>query len=241
MGKVLHASYSGYFPFCTEQGTPSSSKEYLSLTLLEAMTLFWRVKTWELAFSGEVNYTYPEGTLLPGLIQSIAFFNDSFFACETRGTNIAAEEDFVCVQDADNFFFATIGSIPSIISFYQSEYIPYPPQNNSGKHFFRLEFTTNNRIKTSDPNFFVTFADIFSLPNALIGLKDLEDFPEMSKTIGSYSISFGGFTKNGILYCTADGVGPQGEILSGNVSLQIRAKEYWPYGGTYNTETGLPL
>jgi hypothetical protein len=241
MGKVLHASYSGYFPFCIEQGTPSSLQENLSLTLLGAMTLFWRVKKWEVALGGELNYTYPEGTFLPGLVQSITYPNDSFFVCETRGTNIATEEDFVCVQDADNFIFASIGRIPNIISFYQSEYFPYPPMDNSFIQFFGLRFTTNDRIKTSGSNFFVRFESMVSVPSVIVGTKDLENFPEMSKIVGSYSISFGDFTKNGILYGTADGEAQRDGSISGDVSLQIRAKEYWSYGGTYNTETGQPL
>lgn len=221
MGKVLHASYSGYFPFCTEQGTPSSSKEYLSLTLLEAMTLFWRVKTWELKVNGELNYT-------TGSLEKITYDNEEFFECEATGTSIATEEDFVCVQDADNFKFLTAGRLNQLYTFRDGDTI-----SGSFRHYFDFSFTTlDKRIITDGSNFFVNFFS--GLPSGVV-TKDEDLFPNNTKIVGSYSISFGGFTKSGEL------LGPEGDNVSGNLSLQIRAKEYWPYGGTYNTETGLPL
>jgi len=228
MSKVLHASYSGYFPFCTQQGTPSSSKEYLSLTLLEAMTLFWRVKIWEVKVTGQLNFTYQEAP--EGRLQSITYPNDSFFECEARGTNIATEEDFVCVQDADNFVFASIGRLASVFSFYDDpDTIP-----NSFIQFFQFRFTTlDELIITDGSNFYVNFES--SIPAAAsVVTKDEERFPENTKIVGSYSISFGGFTKNGNLYGPADG----DESVSGDLLLEIRAKEYWSYGGTYDTTTG---
>jgi hypothetical protein len=69
MGKVIHASYSGYFPTCIISGTPTPSQEYLSLTLEQAMALFWRVRTWEAKASGsfrdnvlEANIEYTSGS-----------------------------------------------------------------------------------------------------------------------------------------------------------------------------------
>jgi hypothetical protein len=51
---------------------------------------------------------------------------------------------------------------------------------------------------------------------------------------GSYTISFENYTLTGILY-SGDYNG------SGNVLVEIRAQEYWSYGGTYNTSTGARL
>ena len=47
MGKVLHASYSGYFTECIGQGEKENPSSYpLECSLELAMALFWRVKTW---------------------------------------------------------------------------------------------------------------------------------------------------------------------------------------------------
>jgi hypothetical protein len=50
MGKVLHASYSGYFPFCIPEGTP----ENCPWTLGKAMQTYWRIRTWTFSASGIV-------------------------------------------------------------------------------------------------------------------------------------------------------------------------------------------
>ena len=44
MAKVLHASYSGYFPSCLQV-----SNEFAIFTLEEAMEIYWRVKAWTIA------------------------------------------------------------------------------------------------------------------------------------------------------------------------------------------------
>jgi hypothetical protein len=43
MGRVLHASYSGYFPFCLSDG-PESPFLFNTATIDSAMNLWWRVK-----------------------------------------------------------------------------------------------------------------------------------------------------------------------------------------------------
>lgn len=44
MGKVLHASYSGYFPSCLQV-----SNEFAIFTLEEAMEIYWQVRAWTIA------------------------------------------------------------------------------------------------------------------------------------------------------------------------------------------------
>jgi len=57
MGRVLHASYSGYFPFCLSEGDPNSvgagTAYPLGMSLENAMTLYWRIKSYRL--TGMVN------------------------------------------------------------------------------------------------------------------------------------------------------------------------------------------
>lgn len=45
MGKVLHASYSGYFPACIGE---ERTQGVLDGTLNDLMYIYWRVKTWEI-------------------------------------------------------------------------------------------------------------------------------------------------------------------------------------------------
>jgi hypothetical protein len=55
MGKVLHASYSGYFPFCiidrdfVPTNSVGGSFYPVGLTLDQVVALFWRVKKWTFA------------------------------------------------------------------------------------------------------------------------------------------------------------------------------------------------
>jgi len=56
MGKILHASGSGYFPFCiqeTQQVDPWDEP----LSLKEAMSLYWKVKSWTIQVTGNLFYT----------------------------------------------------------------------------------------------------------------------------------------------------------------------------------------
>lgn len=48
MAKVLHASYSGYFPSCLTE-----LPELATQSLEDAMTIYWRVKSWTITISGE--------------------------------------------------------------------------------------------------------------------------------------------------------------------------------------------
>jgi hypothetical protein len=61
MAKVLHASYSGYFPACI-QTAPEDKSNLVGGTLEQIMELYWRVKAWRLdSVSGSVNFDYGEG------------------------------------------------------------------------------------------------------------------------------------------------------------------------------------
>jgi len=52
MGKVLHASYSGYFPFCIYEGNlgqvGSGTAFPLGMSLENAMLLYWKIKSFKL-------------------------------------------------------------------------------------------------------------------------------------------------------------------------------------------------
>jgi hypothetical protein len=48
MAKVLHASYSGYFPSCLTENSALATQ-----SLADAMTIYWRVKSWTITISSE--------------------------------------------------------------------------------------------------------------------------------------------------------------------------------------------
>ena len=60
MGKVLHASYSGYFPFCIgrdgnfgpDEGETEGGVYPVGMSLEDAMKIYWRVRTWEISYEG---------------------------------------------------------------------------------------------------------------------------------------------------------------------------------------------
>jgi len=47
MAKVLHASYSGYFPSCLTEDASLATQ-----SLEDAMSIYWRVKSWTITISG---------------------------------------------------------------------------------------------------------------------------------------------------------------------------------------------
>jgi len=97
MGKVLHASGSGYFPFCLTKGTPPSTgkgTDYpISLPLTKYMSWWWKVKTWELTGSSACSETANDGD-----------FNNTWTTTslnqDTTWTGaIPTEENLVCQGD----------------------------------------------------------------------------------------------------------------------------------------------
>ena len=89
MAKVLHASGSGYFPYCIQESLDS---KYAIWPLNKAMQTYWRVRTWTFSASGTKRiYNFPEvgditdvaiETSLSG-IQSGTAFNE-FYTSEDQ-------------------------------------------------------------------------------------------------------------------------------------------------------------
>ena len=58
MGKILHASYSGYFPKCIEE---SADSKFAVWPLEQAMQTYWRVRAWDFSANIVVRvYNFPE-------------------------------------------------------------------------------------------------------------------------------------------------------------------------------------
>jgi hypothetical protein len=124
MGKVLHASGSGYFPYCIQESTDS---KYAIWPLEKAMQTYWRVRTWTFSASGTVRiYDYPEAgditdlpidTSLSG-IQSGSIFDDPY----------TSEDQLVCgggfykndPETSDKFATIEFGGATKVDNLYDS-------------------------------------------------------------------------------------------------------------------------
>jgi hypothetical protein len=83
MGKVLHASGSGYFTGCIQNGTGYWSLE-------RAMDIYWRIRAWE--FSISATYFFDDGDFQQG------FTTYDFNTCVSI---VESEEDLVCTNELD--------------------------------------------------------------------------------------------------------------------------------------------
>jgi hypothetical protein len=91
MGKVLHASKSGYFPFCLKNTTPYedwpewSPETFIGVPLKIAMYWYWIVKTWIVSVP-EIPYARNATSIYGNYLSSSA-------------VPITKEEDIVCGYD----------------------------------------------------------------------------------------------------------------------------------------------
>jgi len=97
MGKVLHASKSGYFPSCIQTAT---SPDHCPWTLQNAMDTYWRVRTWRFTVSGLAGPAGDEPTI--PISETISNISSGNFE---DATNYNSEEQLVC---SNSFFFNTV-------------------------------------------------------------------------------------------------------------------------------------
>jgi hypothetical protein len=202
MGKVLHASASGYFPFCieeapepTEEGSVvgSGTTHPLGMSLENAMKLYWRIK--------KIKLTTP------------------------RASATALAES---TKQSEKFLVCTPNPIAGTASYFTTEIFRFTDISV----FFQTPFI----YKYNDlyyPNFSLSFID--------------QEIDPVGPTITN-----GQFFTNKIeidysVYSTYNFLG-LGEVdlyafnIIGSPELgSVEVDEYWSYGGTYNTSTGLPL
>ena len=206
MGKVLHASYSGYFPTCIVDQTPTPSQNYLILTIDQAMALFWRVRTWEAKASGSF---YSES------ISSTIEYTSSSFVDMTPTITIGQEEDLVC-KGEETFFFQRSANAIVTPGFGD-------PYSIDGSIDFQFVFAS---IARGGSTYYPSF--LIASINALTSFA-----PTFESKVGTYKITYSGFQIVGDLF------GPDGS--SGSALIEIEARQYWSFGGTYDTTTGEPL
>jgi hypothetical protein len=66
MGKVLHASKSGYFPFCEQNSLDFPNNLKIDGTLEQIMALYWRVKRFKYSLTGQYTADFADPIIISG-------------------------------------------------------------------------------------------------------------------------------------------------------------------------------
>jgi len=223
MGKVLHASASGYFTGCIKE--QNELVECFSGNLTQVMSLFWRVKKWEATATGTLE----------------RFFNNDFESLTFDGITRelqpqqpipSAEEDLVCFnsESKSSLIYYTIADWATDQSGNPfTDAIAYVVGSGyrNDEQYTGVEKTGNN--------FRIGGQLIFSATILINGNGDTPPiYDDPLVEAGNYRIITSAGTMTGKLWTSwTDQVA--------NCSVTINAKEYWSYGGTYNTSSGAPL
>ena len=199
MGKVLHASGSGYFPSCI-QTAPDTKSNLVGGTLEEIMELYWRVKSWRLDYvSGSENFYFGSS------VETLTYTASQ----QALGSVVAtSEESLVC-----NPYTLLSANAEYLLTF------------SGGSSSLSLGILLNSYFLKENETYYMEFL-----------------FDMLFVTTQETGYEVGSLTINGLsvpLYGYIDGNQP--DNIDGNISVSISATEYWSYGGTYDTSTGLPL
>ena len=222
MGKVLHASASGYFTGCIKE--QNILKECVQGSLTQIMSLFWRVKKWDAKIDGNLQRT------ISGIPQSLNF-DGIFRELENQDPYPTAEEDLVCFNN---------GSKPSLVYFKTANW--YSVDGVPASDTFALVISSGYRsdqyysgVERSGDDYRVAATIISGTTFLLNGNGNTPpDYTDPLVEAGDYNININVGTLTGKLWSAfAD--------TPATCVVTINAKEYWPYGGTYNTSTGEPL
>ena len=224
MGKVLHASASGYFTSCFEEvGTTPDLRAFsapIGMSLIDAMAVFWRVRSWEASITGTQFETAPAGIF--------RYRYPSADNYQTFWTNpYSLEEARVCEfpgLPGSQFNALGVITVPIIITF-PSEENPSPPYPLTipGSFGVGIIFPDVN-VKKNNEEYFVNLESNGSMTTGAFG----------SYVLGTQQVEILGTTYSVPLKNFS-------QFPDGSVNIKMRPKEWWSFGGTYNTFTGLPL
>lgn len=231
MGKVLHASGSGYFPRCvvTAPGLPSDNN-YIIGSITEVMNVFWRVRKWQLSISGTLQ---TEGG---GDIWNFNGANNELFNISI----VEKEEDLVCFNSSNKFntIFRSTNGVWGTFTYNQDgDTFTVPLQSGVNIGPAVLYVGLGYPIApydTFEANSIVKNDDVWKLPFAW----GLQSFSILSDPFGGDWIPIGTYTIDalGVSAIPRTLYGPA--YTSGSATAIVSAKEYWSYGGTYNPQTG---
>jgi hypothetical protein len=221
MAKVLHASASGYFTGCIKE--QNLLKECFSGNLTQVMALFWRVKKWEATITGSLQRT------ISGIPNTLTF-NGTTRELDYQSPSPTTEEDLVCFNSEAKAFLIYLKTA----NWYSSDGTPvddtFALAISSG---YRSDDEYSGVEKSGDD--YRIFGNTLLGPTFLInGNGDTAPLDSGIVEAGLYNINFYDGTLTGKLWSTfAD--------TTASCVITVNAKEYWSYGGTYDTSTGEPL
>lgn len=210
MGKVLHASYSGHFPYCLNTQDVSAYSYIAEIDLDLAMAIFWRAK--KIRWFGAVTWPSVGWDNLPWHIEI--------------SSSAASEEELICwpnwiVSSVENLNDGGGSPIP----------VGAPSIWNATKFYYEEGSNQTNFVNADlqIDGFFVSGTIIgFSL--RALSINPVFQYYSMPfANVGNLVIA-GEFP-----YSNEDSSPPNDYTATLSHSI-----EYWSYGGTWNTSTGLP-
>ena len=212
MGKVLHPKL---FPFCAPEGTITSGS-FIAVSLEEAMNIYWKVRRMSYIFEypADLSHLYENQE---GKIQWSKVYGQDY-------DPVTSEETLVC----GNSIYWSYDATQTIGDGYAFPIPNYP---------FYAGFDTGNIFNW---NGMVQLDGTFYIPIDLyVSFGDNEpatytlnyagtNFGEQSTTINIF-----GYSVQALYWTYVFNYGP--------IHITINPLEYWSYGGTWDTSTGLPL
>ena len=232
MGKVLHASGSGYFPDCVQVGVGRVGGGVFSLD--HFMKMYWRAKEFKFSISGEVyiNWIFPPDPVegIPGLFPFeynniiLPKFN---YVEGSEGVNpIVNEEQMVCG-----------------VIYYAEEAVL--PGNDSTAELAGVVATSND---LNDPATLYNFnpGEYFEIDAdfELNGADLFVSLGSQSNLTGAFiegPINFGGVVVPSRLYVSFGLDYYFMDASQSSFTASFEVDEYFSFGGTINTSTGEPL
>jgi len=216
MGRFLHASYSGYFPFCIGKGKIESGS-FITTTLKEAMSIYWKVRKMSYVFDHADSPSYI-GRKQEGKIQKTPQYAVDFLPLEQ-------EEKLVCPTDNWGYDNTT-----SYSNGYNSSFGPFPfsqsSNTGSGTIFNWAGIKQEKGVYYIPIDFYLSWGDNTPATYTFNYSGRSDEQPITIKILG-YSVK--------ALYWKS-------LIYNHNpIQITIEPLEYWSYSGLYNTSTGLDI
>ena len=200
----------GAFPFCLSIGTPEEGLQYLELTLKQAMTLFWKVKTWEGKASGNIkcnggpNFDDSTDTYISN---GYAEFSNNYAPYFPPNFT---QEKLVCPFLSSDFR-----------GYIGDQTIKFNDQAPQTAKFNSLTYYCSSEVG----------AVIDSNSNIIYVPFDMQSSAVYTSRIwgndyaGECELSFEGYKESFPMYAFCNWGGSK---IGGSISMSVRAKEYWP-------------
>lgn len=211
MGKVYHASYSGYFPYCLSEQDISSYSYVANIPLALAMATFWRAK--RIRWFGTINWPSVGWDNLPWHIEI--------------SSGASTESNLVCQP----FWYVT--SVENLNDGGGSPIVVGSQALWNSSQFYYERGTNKQNLFSFDIG-----VDGFFVAGAILGFTLVSARP--NPILQTYSMDFadaGTLVLAGEFPYSNEDPGPPNDYTT-TLNHEI---EYWSYGETYNTATGLPL